>query len=263
MKKCSQFETKSILIGILDYFDTICDKYNLEYSLYAGTMLGAARHKGFIPWDDDLDVVMPWEDYQKFIEISKQIDNKHYSIRYLENDSTDFFFPFIKIEDVRTVAVYKKSFESGGAFLDVFPLVHVPDDISVRSKYFSKLYKLHFLLAEGYTKLGKNLLKGIYKPFLKKLRKRNGLKILQTLEELDKKYSSSNLMSEAGWSDNKEKEILPKSSYSNLILIEFEGKKYKCFQDYEKILSKQYGDWKKFPPIKERVPHHGYELYKK
>ena len=102
MKDISNAEIKNIQLEILVQFRDYCEANNLQYFLYAGTLLGAIRHQGFIPWDDDIDVVMPRPDYEKFFQLSmkkpigKYLQTNHYSIRKHYNA------PFIKLVDTRT-----------------------------------------------------------------------------------------------------------------------------------------------------------------
>ena len=120
----------SVQIEILDEIVGICDKHNLTYFLIGGTLLGAVRHKGFIPWDDDLDIAMPREDYEKFLKIAKtELDKKY----YLHDISIDknYWQPFIKIRKNNTLFDEKMidNIETHkGIFVDVFPFDNLKRD---------------------------------------------------------------------------------------------------------------------------------------
>lgn len=122
-------EQKEVMLNILFEFAQYCEKHNLRYFLDAGTLLGAVRHKGYIPWDDDVDVNMPMEDYDKFIALTRENDghlNKHLVVKYPE----DTIYPFLKIEDDRTILVEfpDKNPMEVGVYMDVFPKVGIKDD---------------------------------------------------------------------------------------------------------------------------------------
>ena len=116
---------RSVMLEILDEFARICDENNLNYFLHGGTLIGAVRHKGFIPWDDDIDVAMPRKDYEKFIDIFYNLENTNYYIlsdRSPENTSY-YYNPFFKLCKKGTVFADKsiKPDEYSGIYIDIFP----------------------------------------------------------------------------------------------------------------------------------------------
>src|SRR5690554_8012817 len=102
MTEINKDELKRIQIGILDKVTTFCEENNIRYSLYGGTLLGAIRHKGYIPWDDDIDISMPRPDYNKFIKEFNLIDDVNLKINTYEIDKK-YPYPFIKVSDERTI----------------------------------------------------------------------------------------------------------------------------------------------------------------
>lgn len=124
MKKLNDKETKQKLLNILEYFDFLCSENNLNYSLYGGTLLGAVRHKGFIPWDDDIDVAMPLKDYEKFLSLSEIKAGKYrlHDRNSEENNHENYYYPFAKLEDEDTIINFFKNRDKGGAFIDIFPI---------------------------------------------------------------------------------------------------------------------------------------------
>ena len=121
------YKLKSEEIKILDYFVDICDKNNLHYYLMYGTLLGAVRHKGFIPWDDDIDVCMPPEDYQQFLRIFKNDDRF-----FLQTVQTDKYYHtlFAKIRENHTCMIEKENTYMPihkGINIDIFPLIPYPE----------------------------------------------------------------------------------------------------------------------------------------
>lgn len=152
MKDCkilmTKEEQKLVMLQILKVFADFCEKNNLSYFLDAGTLLGAIRHKGYIPWDDDIDVNMPIKDYDKFINLTKKNNgflNKNIRVEYTE----ETIYPFLKISDNRTILVefpnkYPMDVE---VYIDVFPKVGIVDD-GIKTKLLcglcSFLGKLHW-----------------------------------------------------------------------------------------------------------------------
>ena len=140
MKEITQTEQKEILLDMLKYVDEICKKNNIKYFLYGGTLIGAIRHKGFIPWDDDLDICVPYKDYRKLITLLKQ-DNK-YNV-HNPYDNEDYYYFFTKLTDKRTILIednYNR-IKDMGVFLDIFPFYHLPDSIEEYNKLYKKKKK--------------------------------------------------------------------------------------------------------------------------
>ena len=121
MREVSMDEYKQLLVGVLEKIDYICRSNNLQYSIFYGTLLGAVRHHGFIPWDDDVDIVMPIEDYDLFCDLVRKGSYGINIIRPEEN--MDTCFPFGKVCDIRT-SIQESNLgpiEGYGAYVDVFP----------------------------------------------------------------------------------------------------------------------------------------------
>ena len=118
-------EIRQKQMAITDYIDSVCEKAGLRYSLSYGTLLGAVRHKGFIPWDDDLDVMMVRKDYEAFISAVKAYNNPNFRILYQENT----WFPWVKIIAADTYIIERDDYhiKDYGVWVDVFPYDEVPD----------------------------------------------------------------------------------------------------------------------------------------
>lgn len=138
-KKLSSEEIKQIELNLLLKLDEICKKYKLRYYLCGGTLLGAVRHKGFIPWDDDIDVLMPREDFEKLLRLEKA------ETRYGGKDcflkSGNSIYPFIKLINTNTVLKEKYLSEefTTGIWIDIFPLDGMPDDEKLSQRNLRKL----------------------------------------------------------------------------------------------------------------------------
>ena len=258
MKQLTVDEVKKIEFDVLANFADFCDENNLKYYLAYGTLLGAVRHKGFIPWDDDIDVYMPREDYNKLIEI---FNNTNQNNRYELIAPKDrlSYCSFVKIIDNKTI---KKEVGMGkrqlGVDIDIFPLDGQPEIDKAYVKWYKKLrtlykrywwHSLHF--AKGYWKINLRVL--LCKPFgiskakcldkaekLHKMYPYNESKYIGSIECL---YDLADYRYEKKWFDD-------------YVLLEFEGKKFKAPVGYDEVLTKTYGDYMKLPPIEEQVTHH-------
>lgn len=143
-------------LDILKEFVRICDKHKLLYYLGWGSCLGAVRHNGFIPWDDDIDVLMPYEDFKKFKEICKNELDSKYFYQDMDTDS-DFFYSFAKLRANDTtfmLEAFSKIDIHWGINIDIFPLYDYADDVDVASETFSKKIKFYrkLLYKNAYTK---------------------------------------------------------------------------------------------------------------
>lgn len=258
MKKLELRETQETLLDILVYTDSILKKHNLRYSLAYGSLIGAARHKGFIPWDDDLDIVMPVQDYLKMLELKELNDPENrFSIYYPGNVSRRYNYPFAKIEDNQTKCKFYKCNDNGGAFLDIFPVTPLP--YSDSQIYLKKLSVLHNRLAFTYSRTDnffKNFIHILSSPLYRYYR--------DNLEKLSLKYSdlqNYDYLIDSMWGTKKEERLLPKKWFDNYTQLEFEKHKFDVISNYDDWLNMVYGDWKSLPPEQQRVAHHDYELY--
>ena len=262
MKKINSQEMKKIELDILIYVADFCDKHNLCYYLSYGTLIGAIRHKGFIPWDDDIDIVMPREDYDNLIKIFN-----------LENADSPYFasipgqanHSFLKIGDKRTIKheiEYKYERCKGAIDIDIFPLDGVPEDESLYEKWFDKLNKLYTIYF--YRKANKKIfsfkqrLKFFIKSALCGILLTTDNQILKRAEKLHKKYplnmSKYVGVIESMWNSKKNKVL--KKYYEDRVQVEFEGHKFYAPKAYHEILTNIYGDYLKLPPIDKQVAEH-------
>lgn len=252
-------------LEILDKFVSICEKYNLTYFLDGGTLLGAVRHSGFIPWDDDIDVSMPRKDYQKFLKIAQDELGTEY---FLQNVFIDKECPFIfsKIRKNNTSFVEWNKYKlnmNHGIYIDVFPFDILPNEevatfIKKSSKMIDDFY-LKFIPKRSYTdkKNIKWILGDIFKSIIFNLSKvLDKLKIAKSIDEYISKYKEMNGKNISYFNAfSIDKKIYEKEILFPVKKIKFESKLYSVPHRYEEYLEKTYGDYMKLPPLEERVGH--------
>ena len=266
-------EQKKVMLNILVEFAKFCDEHNLMYYLDAGTLIGAVRHKGFIPWDDDIDVNMPQKDYDKFIKLtrdSKGYLTDHMQVEYTENT----VYPFLKISDDRTILVEfpEQNPMEVGVYIDVFPKYGVADK-SWKSKMICKvsefLGNLHwFCHYSMYAWTRKDSVYGILKrlagkfmsPFFKDA---NWPVHLQDtiMHRYAKCYPLEKCQYVTTLTNGEFHKLAPKECFDGFQWLEFEGHQFKGPKDFDTYLHCLYkGDYMQLPPEDKRV-HHTTQVY--
>ena len=243
----------------------ICEKNNIKYFLDAGSMLGAVRHKGFIPWDDDMDIGMLKEDYDKFLKIApKELGEEFFLDNYKIDKTYGLVFSKVKLKNTKYIEkIASKNAEHQEIFVDIFPYFNVPEDEKIRKKQGKKLKLLaHVFMAQSGIKVWKNN-KGISKlkflPIIILGKILNKDKVYKNIDKIINKKIKSNLVGiHDGMSYNY---LYFKKEYLNdFIDIEFEDDLFKIPKEYDKILKIDYGDYMKLPPKDKRVTHEILEL---
>ena len=268
MKEITSEEQKEILIEMLKYVDEICRKNNINYFLSGGTLLGAIRHKGFIPWDDDVDIYVPYQEYRKLIDIMKQDSKCNVHNPY---DNEDYYYFFTKITDKRTILIENnfKRIKDMGVFLDIFPIYHLPNSDEEYSDLFKKMKKLEkqYFRFYGFEKYyyNKNKIRSIAKSivfFPQFLFKRKYIKNKNLLLDLIEKNDAiqtnfiGNSISPSTYRHRFNAEV-----FNNKIEVEFERMKVYAPAGYEEYLTKCYGDYMQLPPESQRNTEHHFKAY--
>lgn len=250
----------SLELKIAKEVKRVCDKNNIDYFLIAGTLLGAIRHKGFIPWDDDMDIGMLRKDYDKFIEVCKTDLSEEFFLQTWDSDP-NYPFSYGKVRLNKTHI--SETFAIGadihdGIFIDVFPFDNVPlkekQIASQRKKSF--IYKRILWIKKGFGKSIKNSspLKYMCFNLFSKLLRYNKMK--ERYKKLLIKFNNieSDLVVTDGSYDYS-KETIKKTYFLEKTEVNFENDKFTTFKDYENYLSYFYGDYMKLPPIEKRKTH--------
>lgn len=266
MRQLSLEETRRIELEILRHFDSFCKDNQIRYFLSNGTLLGAVKYKGFIPWDDDIDVLVPREDYNKLIEL--YVDDEKYRLFSFERDNK-FLFPFAKLCSMKTI---KKEYnvDSGpelGVDIDIFPLDawHPNWDKAAReARWIHRM--LFFLTLTKQSKPDsahpiKRIAKGFLMLFCKILGGRFFVK--KIVRASNNWRAESKYLGCKSWCIYREREIVPSKAFCDSVDLSFEGELFPAPVGYDIYLRSLYGDYKKDPPIEKRQSHHNFTAYLK
>lgn len=261
---------QSTEIKILDEIDRVCKKNNIEYFLVGGTLLGAVRHNGFIPWDDDIDIAMDQSNYNKFVKIAKvELSNSFILDCYKTNRF--YSLPFAKIRLKNTLFLESKMKNSrnlqknknNGFWVDIFCYQNVDTPFLKKHRFQRKISMYLFTLIS--IKVGTNyyqnskLKKKIYSCILKLIPLRLLTKILDIVVNLNKNNNSKYISDICG-PLSLEKETLERSKIFPLGVVCFNNKKYPAPNDCDYYLRHVYGDYMKLPPVEKRVTHKPYKI---
>lgn len=266
MRELTLDEMKEIEFEVLRELDSFCRKNNIRYFISHGTLLGAIRYKGFIPWDDDIDVLVPREDYNRLLTLYQ--DNEKYRLLSYEKDKR-FLLPYAKLVDMNTVKE-EISLDSSlklGLDVDVFPLDAWSDD------YETALKEVKYIGRNGQylwlTKLSKpdsvqplkRFVKGIVMAFVKM---RGSEYYLHRIMKQCVKYNgtATKYLGNKAWNVYKQKDVLPAEAFAEAIEVEFNGEKFPTMVGYDTFLSSLYGDYMPEPPKEKQKTHHKFKAYK-
>ena len=248
----------NVELDILDVVDNICKENDLKYSIAYGTMLGAIRHKGFIPWDDDVDIIMPRNDYEKFLEIWRNNPVQGYVLQN-KNTNWDFTQNFTKIRKDHTTFIHNEwekhvSYHTG-IFIDVFPGDRVaPNRISRKIQLLYSAINLlyarnHSSGSGGIKEIVEKVLLAFPKIIKKKLFACTTKYIQKWNSQIDQPFFFPNTME---WAFRE----YPNDMFDDIVYVPFEDRNYKCIKDADKILKLDYGNYLQLPPLEERVLKH-------
>ena len=267
MRDINLEEHKKIQLNILLDFSNFCDEHGLKYFLAFGSLLGAVRHKGFIPWDDDIDIMMPKEDYDELISLfNYYITNKN--IRLVHPYEEGSYLSYVKIIDTSTRKIeqginYKKC-QYLGVDIDIFPLTGQPDSLKDFEKWRLKLDKLYkkafFKVNLLFNKRVKSAIKTIIINFFAPFSRNTYLKKAERLHDMYP-YSKSTYVGCQEMYPSMKTDRYNKKWLDDFVYLDFEGYKFKAPLEYHKVLEALYGDYMTPPPLEQQVSHHSYRVF--
>lgn len=250
---------KRIELNMLIEIDKLCREHKIKYSLAAGTLLGSVRHKGFIPWDDDVDIMLCREEYYKLKACIELYTDDLYWVDY--QSFKGYAYPFSKIMKKNTLFreetnIYSKA--PDGIFIDVFPIDYTVQDYTERKKQYERVtkWKQRLVTRENYY-FGQTGIKEWYRLIRKTLF--NCLPkhfFIRIIEKECIKYQETDTLISLTGTVGLEKATHPKYWFDNYIELEFEGRKFMAIEMYDELLKLLYGDYMQLPPKEQRMPHH-------
>ncbi len=250
MREIGIEELRDLQLEILDYVDGFCRRHCINYTLSGGTLLGAVRHGGYIPWDDDIDIQMTRKDYKTFITL--WMEESHHPFDLLSLDTrSDYLFPFGKVCD-RNSVLYVNGVPTTGVFIDIFPV----DNVSGSFDFFTRhgIVKFLYRLIDHYHR---NEWISI---FSKVFRERMIVSLIDKLSQVQNKANCEHTFEMA--SGLLCKHPIAAKVFQDYSPITFENKSYMAVSDYESYLTSTFGDYMTPPPPEKRVSHHIAKAYK-
>lgn len=265
MKKIDREGLKQIQMEVLDSVDCFCQTHNIHYSMSCGTLLGAIRHKGYIPWDDDIDIYLLREDYNKLISSFPEIYQEKYKIVSLERDNK-WDRPYAKAYHSETVFMEATTSSYPlGVCIDIFPIDAVPDSIERWKRYnqrrifYQYLYALKVVTCSSNRSWLKNIMLFVGRAILLPISTRKiAIHISKYAQKHNKSHSQlvfENVLGMMAGSPFR------KDLFDSLVDTPFENRVYKAFANADSYLTATYGNWRKLPPEEKQVTHHAFKAY--
>ena len=254
-------------LDIFKAFAKVCEKHHLQYFLVGGSALGAIRHKGFIPWDDDIDVGMPRKDYDKFVQLQSEFEGTSLFIQNFKSDPC-YIYNYGKLRDSSTTFIediYKNHRINHGVWIDIFPIDGFSKEVMPREKLAKKVRHIWYQVYASYLpalrrKVRKqtwfkdillNIVAGLF--YIFDIAHYRNKKVERYARKIPLKGSAM-----AGILFGFTTEINPMETeiFDEIIKVPFEDTEVYILKEYDRYLTYLYGDYMKFPPKEEQVGHH-------
>lgn len=261
---------KEKLVEAMKNFDQFCTQHNLNYFACSGTAIGAIRHKGFIPWDDDIDVLMLREDYQKLIANRGELEGSGYSIKTLGDE--EYIYSYAKFIDDSTTLIEMESYPNCviGVFIDIFPLDEVSGDIreiALKKQNYNIAYRY---FQDTYQTLSfRSILSSLYRMNFTRLKNLFLMRLPKIGDEIKNELRTAFIEYDKEWCKDKgefimshacvykvEKEMFKKEWFHKYIYMEFENIKVRIPYMYDEYLTQLFGDYMTPPPEDKRISTH-------
>lgn len=255
-------QIQDLLFDMLLVFDEMCNEHSIRYSLDGGTLLGAVRHQGFIPWDDDLDVLVPRPDYEKLISHPDWLP-QGYHIDSKRGNSELNFLPYAKFVNMRWRAQEPAltGLIDEHLWIDIFPADAVPDDDGEARRLLARQKKLHDRAVRSIVNVDA-VTSSSYKLAIKKVLfpvHRRLFPYKKQYESMARNataipYGTTSRIGNITWSYYRP-DFIPADDFEHLTQLEFEGREFPAIPSWDSLLSQHFGDYMKLPPESERATH--------
>ena len=256
-------EVKQVELEILEYVDKICKENNIQYSLADGTMLGAVRHKGFIPWDDDIDILLKREEYEKLLRILYSKTDEKYQVFSPKDEG--YWYSYAKVTDTRTIIVEKNwsQYEGMGVYIDIFPIDYLGEDpinYIKTARYYDKCLKWCLTnIAYKDEKIYKRIIKRILRWKEVNYCRKKGEKYWKNkLEELRLSPKNGTMVNFCASDVCRGYDVSVLDKYTT---ITFENRQFQIIERYDEMLKFLYGDYMQLPKEEDRISNHDFTPY--
>lgn len=262
MKEITFEESKIIMLKTLESIDKCCRDNNINYSLCWGTMIGAIRHKGFIPWDDDIDLMMQRDDYNRFLSV---YNDPNYEV-YTPLRNKNCIQVLTKISNKNTIVFFNNYPRKSlfGLWISIFPYDNAPDDnMKSWEKKRTRLLNLYHIKTVRYLSTDSLLIK-IVKFLLKTIVPYSSFTLAKKIEKHLSLFNQLITKNICIWDNGygfTKFFYFPTKLFENYEEVEFGGVKCKIIKGYDEFLRMYYGDYMQLPPVEKQVPSHDYKAY--
>ena len=271
MRELSLEEIHQVTLEMMDEIHRICEAHQITYFLAFGTLIGAIRHSGFIPWDDDFDILMPRKEYERFREVFRQAGHPFYRLCERKN-TPNYIYGIPRFSDTRytyvTTSRYMEQFDNG-IFIDIYPLDNYGntyDDAKRIKKKVVRLNMMYDMYINAVNQQGgiRSFVQHICHRLLRiRYRDRLPERMDDMVYDIVRK-NTTDMDSQVGdvvW--DAYISPYPRAWFEERILHDFDGRQYWIPKAYDAFLRQDYGDYMQLPPEAERHPQHEYKIYRK
>ena len=269
MKHLSTQELRQTQLAILDAVDAYCREREISYFIFAGSLIGAVRHKGYIPWDDDLDICMLREDYERFIASFPSQGDARFQVRSMEH-TPGYYLAAAKVIDTETTLTeFVRRPIPLGVNLDIFPLDSLPEEeeeirrLDRRLAKYRRMLILKNIKRDANRSFWKNAVLSCSALLLLPVSRRLLLKKISAMAQCFRGDERCTNLGDISVFTYGMKEVFPKEDFSASVPLEFEGRTVPAPTGYQRVLTRMYGDYMQLPPEDKRKTHHAFTAYRK
>lgn len=261
MRELSLEEIRQTEFRLLEYFRDFCQENQIRFFLSNGTLLGSVKYGGFIPWDDDIDVLVPRADYDRLLRIFR--DTEKYRLFSVEREP-DYLFPFAKLCDGHTLKI-EDNVDNGvqlGVDIDIFPLDSWAQKLPRAKREVRRIRRRMRLLDWSKTVTETDpLKKALKKGAVCLCGKQGGSACVKKIQRVGAKHSGNSFLGCKVWPIYGYREILPAELFCDSVTVRFQGKDFPAPIGYEQYLRRLYGDYHRELPPEEQKTHHHFSAF--